>query len=36
MYGDYNDVTRAVRDCVSLDDVIQIENTQLAIYRKPE
>jgi predicted O-methyltransferase YrrM len=35
MYGDYNDVTRAVRDCVSFDQVVQIENTQLAVWRKP-
>ena len=34
MYGDYNDVTRAVRDCVGLENVTQIENTQLAIYQK--
>jgi hypothetical protein len=34
-YGDYNDVTRAVLDVVPKGEVIQIENTQLAVYRKP-
>ena len=34
-YGDYNDVTRAVLDLVPPDDVFQIDNTQLALYRKP-
>ena len=35
-YGDYNDVTRAVLDVVPKGEVIQIENTQLAVYRNPE
>jgi predicted O-methyltransferase YrrM len=35
LYGDYNDVTRAVMSLVSGNDVFQIGNTQLAYYRKP-
>lgn len=35
-YGDYNDVTRAVLDVVPKGEIIQIENTQLAVYRKRE
>jgi len=35
-YGDYHDVTRAVLDVVPKGKVIQVENTQLAVYRKPE
>ena len=34
-YGDYHDVTRAVLDEVPAGEVVQIENTQLAAYRKP-
>lgn len=34
-YGDYNDVTRAVLELLPFEEVIQIENSQLAIYRKP-
>jgi predicted O-methyltransferase YrrM len=34
-YGDYNDVTRGVLDLLPSHEVIQIENTQLAVYRKP-
>jgi predicted O-methyltransferase YrrM len=34
-YGDYNDVTRAVLDTVPPQEVVQLENTQLALYRKP-
>jgi predicted O-methyltransferase YrrM len=34
-YGDYNDVTRAILDCIPASEVVQVENTQLAIYRKP-
>jgi predicted O-methyltransferase YrrM len=34
-YGDYHDVVRAVLDEVGRDQVVQIANTQLAIYRKP-
>ncbi len=34
-YGDYNDVTRAVLDSVPGDRVVQIESSQLAVYRKP-
>jgi predicted O-methyltransferase YrrM len=33
-YGDYNDVTRGVLDLLPGSEVIQIENTQLAVYRK--
>ncbi len=33
-YGDYNDVTRAVLDLIPSGKVIQIENSQLAVYRK--
>lgn len=32
-YGDYHDVTRAVLDEVSVDQVVQIASTQLAVYR---
>jgi predicted O-methyltransferase YrrM len=34
-YGDYNDITRAVLDALGADAVVQIENTQLGVYRKP-
>jgi hypothetical protein len=34
-YGDYNDMTRGVLDLLPGREVIQIENTQLAVYRKP-
>jgi predicted O-methyltransferase YrrM len=34
-YGDYHDVTRAVLEVVPDGEVIHIENTQLALYRKP-
>lgn len=34
-YGDYNDVTRAVLDVVPKGEVIQVENTQLAVYHRP-
>lgn len=34
-YGDYNDVTRAVLNILPGDRVIQIEDTQLALYRQP-
>jgi predicted O-methyltransferase YrrM len=33
-YGDYNDVTRAVMDTVPKGEVVQVANTQLALYRK--
>ena len=33
-YGDYNDVTRAVLRLVPAREVVQIDNTQLAVYRK--
>ncbi len=33
-FGDYNDVTLAIRDCVPLDQVVEIANTQLALYHK--
>jgi predicted O-methyltransferase YrrM len=35
LYGDYNDVTRAVVSLVPSDDLFQIANSQLAYYRKP-
>lgn len=35
-YGDYNDVTRAVLDVCPADSVIQLENSELAVYRSPE
>ena len=35
-YGDYNDVTRAVLASVPAPEVVQIEDTQLALYRKPD
>lgn len=34
-YGDYNDVTRAIRDTVGAENIVQIERTQLALYRAP-
>jgi predicted O-methyltransferase YrrM len=34
-YGDYNDVTRAVLSLLPPMEVKQIDNSQLAIYRKP-
>jgi predicted O-methyltransferase YrrM len=34
-YGDYHDVTRAVLDCLGGDKVFQLEDSQLAAYRKP-
>jgi predicted O-methyltransferase YrrM len=34
-YGDYNDVTRAVLERLPGDQVIQIDQTQLAAYRRP-
>ncbi len=34
-YGNYNDVTRAVLDCVPADEVVQLADTQLAFYRSP-
>lgn len=34
-YGDYHDVLRAVLDEVPADQVVQLGNTQLAVYRKP-
>ncbi|HVH17789.1 MAG TPA: class I SAM-dependent methyltransferase [Myxococcota bacterium] len=34
-YGDYHDVTRAVLDELSADEVVQIANSELAVYRKP-
>ena len=33
-YGDYNDVTRAVLDLLPANEITQIDNTQLAVYRK--
>lgn len=32
-YGDYNDVTRAVLDVVGADRIVQIEDTELAVFR---
>jgi predicted O-methyltransferase YrrM len=34
-YGDYNDVTRAVLQLIPAQEVVQVENSQLALYRKP-
>jgi predicted O-methyltransferase YrrM len=34
-YGDYNDVTRAALDLLPRDTVVQIENSELAVYRAP-
>jgi predicted O-methyltransferase YrrM len=34
-YGDYNDVTRAIFDVLPEDSVLQIEDTQLAVFRSP-
>lgn len=34
-YGDYNDVIRAVLDILPGNEIIQINNSQLAFYRKP-
>lgn len=34
-YGDYHDVTRAVLDCLPAGDVVQIANTDLALYIMP-
>jgi predicted O-methyltransferase YrrM len=33
-YGDYHDVMRAVFDVLPAQDVVQLANTQLAVYRK--
>jgi predicted O-methyltransferase YrrM len=33
-FGDYNDVTRAILDVLPKEEVTQISNTQLAIFRK--
>jgi predicted O-methyltransferase YrrM len=35
-YGDYNDVTRAVLDRMGTKEVTQLEDTELAIYRRPD
>ncbi len=32
IYGDYNDVTRAVLDCIQSNRIIQINSTSIAIY----
>ena len=34
-YGDYNDVTRAVLATVPEGQVVQVADTQLAVYRRP-
>lgn len=34
-YGDYNDVTRAVLELLPPHEVVQLDNTELAVYRKP-
>ena len=34
-YGDYHDVTRGIFDMLPHNEVTQIENTQLAIWKKP-
>lgn len=33
VYGDYNDVTRAVLDTLPGEQVVQIANSLLAVYR---
>jgi predicted O-methyltransferase YrrM len=33
-YGDYGEIVRAALDCLPGDEIYQIENTQLALYRK--
>ena len=33
-YGDYNDVTRAILDTISVHQVVQVANTQLAISKR--
>ena len=35
-YGDYHDVIRAVLDCLPGDQIYQIHDTQLAVYRVPQ
>lgn len=35
LYGDYNDVTRAVLDTVPASEVVQIDSSRIALYRKP-
>ena len=35
-FGDYHDVTRAVLDMLPGDEVYQIEDSQLALYRMPQ
>lgn len=32
IYGDYNDVTRAILDCIPSEKIIQIDSTSIAIY----
>jgi hypothetical protein len=32
-YGDYNDVTRAMFDLLPADQIVQLEDTQLAVFR---
>jgi predicted O-methyltransferase YrrM len=32
IYGDYNDVTRAVIDCIPSDKITQIDSTSIAVY----
>jgi predicted O-methyltransferase YrrM len=32
-YGDYNDVTRAILDVLPGDQIVQVSNTQLAVYK---
>jgi hypothetical protein len=34
-YGHYNDITRAILDALPADQLIQVENSQLALYQKP-
>jgi len=34
-FGDYNDITRAVLDLLGPESVVQVENTQLGVFRKP-
>lgn len=34
-YGDYNDVTRAALELLPRNQVVQIDNSELAVYRRP-
>jgi len=34
-YGEYNDVTRGIQDVVGVENIVHVENTQLAVYFQP-